>query len=135
MAALDHVILKVNDLGDSIAFYTDVMGFALEGTDGPFTLVRAGPDFQLQLAPWGTQGFEHYAFVVSRAEFEQIFARIRTAAIAYGPTFDSVGSNTGPRFGVGRARLCANAVFQRSEPASAGDPVVRGVTVAIASRP
>jgi len=96
MASLDHLILKVNDLDASIAFYTQVLGFALEGRDGPFTVIRVGPDFQLQLAPWGTAGFEHYAFVVSRVEFEQIFGRIRALGIGYGPTFDTVGADTGP---------------------------------------
>jgi catechol 2,3-dioxygenase-like lactoylglutathione lyase family enzyme len=96
MATLDHLILKVNDLPASIAFYTSVLGFTLAGSDGPFTVLRAGPDLQLQLAPWGTPGFEHYAFAVSPAEFEQIFGRIRAAGVAFGPTFDSVGSNTGP---------------------------------------
>ena len=96
MASLDHLILKVNDLDTSVAFYTQVLGFTLEGTDGPFTLVRAGPNFQLQLAPWGTPGLEHYAFAVSHAEFEEIFGRIKAMGIAYGPTFSSVGANTGP---------------------------------------
>ena len=96
MAALDHLILKVNDLASSLQFYCDVLGFTDEGSDGPFTIVRVGPDCQLQLAPWGTPGFEHYAFAVSRAEFDAIFARIKAAGIGYGPTFDSVGSNTGP---------------------------------------
>jgi catechol 2,3-dioxygenase-like lactoylglutathione lyase family enzyme len=96
MAAIDHIILKVNDLQASVAFYTEVLGFVAEGTDGPFTLVRVGPECQLQLAPWGTPGFEHFAFAVSRTEFEQIFARIKAAGIAYGPTFDSVGTKTGP---------------------------------------
>jgi catechol 2,3-dioxygenase-like lactoylglutathione lyase family enzyme len=96
VATLDHIILKVNDLETSVAFYTTVLGFALEGTDGPFTVLRAGPDCQLQLAPWGTPGFEHYAFAVSAAEFEAICSRIKTAGIPYGPTFDSVGTNTGP---------------------------------------
>jgi catechol 2,3-dioxygenase-like lactoylglutathione lyase family enzyme len=94
MATLDHVILKVNDLAASVKFYTEVLGFTAEGTDGPFTVVRVGPDCQLQLAPWTTPGFEHYAFAVSRMEFDAIFARIKAAGIAYGPTFDSVGSNT-----------------------------------------
>jgi catechol 2,3-dioxygenase-like lactoylglutathione lyase family enzyme len=96
MARLDHFILKVNDLEASVAFYTTVLGFVLEGTDGPFTVIRVGPDFQMQLAPWGTPGSEHYAFAVSRVEFERIFGRIKAAGIAYGPMFDSVGSNTGP---------------------------------------
>jgi catechol 2,3-dioxygenase-like lactoylglutathione lyase family enzyme len=96
MATLDHLILKVNDLAVSLQFYCEVLGFTAEGTDGPFNIVRVGPDCQLQLAPWGTPGVEHYAFSVTKAEFDQIFSRIKAAGIAYGPTFDAVGSNTGP---------------------------------------
>lgn len=94
MASLDHIILKVNDLNASVSFYTEVMGFSLEGTDGPFTVLKVGPDCQLQLAPWGTPGFEHYAFSVSKREFQDIFARMKARGIAFGPTFDSVGLNT-----------------------------------------
>ena len=72
MALIDHIIVKVDDLQASVAFYTDVLGIPNEGTDGPFTVIRVGPNCQLQLAPWGTAGFEHYAFAVSRAEFDQI---------------------------------------------------------------
>ncbi|HEX3948551.1 MAG TPA: hypothetical protein VHW95_01730 [Steroidobacteraceae bacterium] len=50
----------------------------------------------MQVAPWGTPGLEHYAFAVSKAEFGQIFNRIKAAGIAFGPTFDSVGSNSEP---------------------------------------
>jgi catechol 2,3-dioxygenase-like lactoylglutathione lyase family enzyme len=96
MAALDHIILKVNDLKTSVSFYSEVMGFVLEGMDGPFTVLRAGPDFQLQLAAWGTPGLEHYAFSVSKREFQDIFERIKSRGIAFGPTFDSVGLNTSP---------------------------------------
>lgn len=96
MAILDHIILKVNDLAASVEFYSAVLGFACEGTDGPFTVIRVGPDCQLQLAPWGTPGGEHCAFAVSASEFEAIFGRLKQAGVAYGATFDSVGSNTGP---------------------------------------
>jgi catechol 2,3-dioxygenase-like lactoylglutathione lyase family enzyme len=96
MATLDHIILKVNDIETSVAFYNGILGFTLEGTDGPFTILRVNPQFQIQLAPWGTPGFEHYAFAVSILEFEQIFDRIRKSGIEYGPTFHSVGTNTGP---------------------------------------
>lgn len=96
MATLDHIILKVNDLKASVDFYTGVLGFALQGMDGPFTVLRAGPEFQIQLAPWRTPGLEHYAFAVSKLEFAAIFERIKAAGIAYGPTFDSVGANTEP---------------------------------------
>ena len=96
MATLDHLILRVNDLEASLAFYTDVLGFAMQGREGAFTVIRVNDDCVLQLAPYGTPGFEHYAFAVTKAEFAQIFDRIRNAGIAYGPTFDSVGSNQGP---------------------------------------
>jgi catechol 2,3-dioxygenase-like lactoylglutathione lyase family enzyme len=96
VASLDHIILKVNDLESSVAFYTEVMGFSFEGTDGPFTVLRVGPDFQLQLAPWGTPGLEHYAFSVSKREFKDIFERVKARGIAFGPTFDTVGLNSSP---------------------------------------
>lgn len=72
MATLDHIIMKVNDLEASVAFYTGVLGFTAEGTDGPFTVLRAGPDFQNQMAPWDTSGFDHYAFAVSKVDFDGI---------------------------------------------------------------
>ena len=96
MVTLDHIILKVNDLDSSVEFYTSVLGFKAEGTDGPFALLRVSPDCQLQLAPWGTAGFEHPAFAVSAIEFDQIFSRIKATGIPYGPSFDSVGVNSGP---------------------------------------
>jgi len=83
VATLDHIILKVNDLEASVAFYTGVVGFIAEGTDGPFTILRVSPDLQIQIAPWGTPGFEHYAFSVSKADFDGIFGRIKAAGIAY----------------------------------------------------
>jgi catechol 2,3-dioxygenase-like lactoylglutathione lyase family enzyme len=95
MAILDHLILKVNDLEASIAFYTGALGFSSEGTDGPFTVVRAGAGLQLLLVPCGTPGYEHYAFAVSKAEFDAILERIKSAGVPYGPTYDTVGSNAG----------------------------------------
>jgi catechol 2,3-dioxygenase-like lactoylglutathione lyase family enzyme len=96
MIKLDHIILKVNDLAASINFYTTIMGFTNEGVDGPFTVIRVSEEFQIQVAPWGTRGFEHYAFAVSQKQFDDIFARVKSAGIEFGPTFDTVGSNTGP---------------------------------------
>src|SRR5271154_2621869 len=96
MAMLDHLILKVNDLQASLAFYTDVLGFTAEGTDGPFVGLRVGPHFQIQMAPWGTPGSEHYAFAGSGAEFDRIFDRIKVAGIDYGRPFASLGPNRGP---------------------------------------
>jgi catechol 2,3-dioxygenase-like lactoylglutathione lyase family enzyme len=67
----------VNDLQASVEFYTSIMGFENVGTVGLFTVIRTGPCFQLQLAPWDTEGFERYVFVVSSAEFDSIFGRVK----------------------------------------------------------
>jgi catechol 2,3-dioxygenase-like lactoylglutathione lyase family enzyme len=101
MTSIDHLIMKVNDLKTSVDFYTTVLGFSNEGPDGPFIVLRVSPEFQIQLAPWGTPGMEHYAFAVSPPEFERIFVRIKSAGIPYGPTFKEVGTNTGPGDEVG----------------------------------
>lgn len=96
MASIDHIIVKVNDLAASVAFYTGIMGFTDEGRDGPFALIRVSPDFQLQLAEWGTEGADHYAFAVSQDEFDAIFGRVKAAGLDFGPAFHNVGTNTGP---------------------------------------
>jgi catechol 2,3-dioxygenase-like lactoylglutathione lyase family enzyme len=93
---LDHTIVSVNDLDDSILFYTDVLGLAFEGKQDPFAVLRVTPDFTIQLAPWGTTGGAHLAFAMSRTEFEQVFREIREAGIEFGDSFHSVGNMQGP---------------------------------------
>ena len=96
MAAIDHLILHVNEIAPSVDFYVNVLGFALEGEDGPFTVIRINEDFTLQLAPWGTGGNEHLAFALSREAFDEAFARVREKGIPFGDSYHSVGSNSGP---------------------------------------
>ncbi len=96
MPAIDHLILNVNDVAASVDFYVDVLGFKHEGEDGPFTVIRVNETFTLQLAPWGTKGNEHYAFALSRDEFDRVFTHIKNQGIPYGDSFHSVGNNEGP---------------------------------------
>ena len=96
MATIDHLILNVNEIASSVEFYVGVLGFKLEGEDGPFTVIRVNDDFTLQLAPWGTGGNEHLAFALSRESFDNTFARMKEKGIPYGDSFHSVGNNTGP---------------------------------------
>ncbi len=96
MADLDHLILVVNDLDGSVAFYTRIMGFADEGRRGPFSVVRVNPALTLQLAPWGTKGGEHLAFAMPLAEFEEVFRRVRDAGLRFGDSFHTVGNGKGP---------------------------------------
>jgi catechol 2,3-dioxygenase-like lactoylglutathione lyase family enzyme len=96
MTKIDHIILNVNDIPTSVDFYTNILGFTNEGEDGPFTVIRVSEDFTLQLAPWGTKGNEHYAFAMSRKDFDETFARMKDKQIPYGDSFHSVGNKTGP---------------------------------------
>ena len=96
MTKIDHLILNVNEIPSSVDFYVEVLGFKLEGEDGPFTVIRVSDDFTLQLAPCGTKGNEHYAFAMSRQEFDATFARIKQHGIPYGDSYHSVGTNRGP---------------------------------------
>jgi catechol 2,3-dioxygenase-like lactoylglutathione lyase family enzyme len=93
---LDHIILAVNDAAASVEFYVNVLGFTYDGKDGPFSVVRACETFTIQLAPRGTAGGEHLAFAMTRAEFDDVFRRLREHQIAYGDAFDSVGTQRGP---------------------------------------
>ena len=72
MTAIDHIILNVNEIADSVDFYVNVLGFKLEGEDGPFTVIRVSEDFTIQLAPWGTKGNDHLAFALSRRDFDKL---------------------------------------------------------------
>ena len=96
MATIDHLILHVNDVAASVAFYVDVLGFRAEGERPPFTVVRVSDDFVLQLAPWGTAGNVHLAFALPRAAFDAAFARIKRRGIAWGPSFHAVGTGGDP---------------------------------------
>ena len=96
MATIDHLILHVNEVPSSVDFYVNVLGFVLEGEDGPFTVIRVSENFTLQLAPWGTAGNEHLAFALSREAFDDAFARVKERGIPFGDSFHSVGNNSGP---------------------------------------
>ncbi len=93
---LDHMILQVNDLGESLRFYVDVLGLVHEGEQEPFSILRVTPDLTIQLAPWGTEGGRHLAFAMSETEFLETFGRIRAAGLEYGDSFHSVGNMEGP---------------------------------------
>lgn len=110
---LDHTILNVNDRAKSVEFYTQVMGFGYEGErEGtPFSTIRVTHDFMLQLAPFGTQGNEHLAFSMSRAEFDEVFKRVRAAGIEYGDDFDKVGNMRGPGDSGGARGHCKSVYF------------------------
>ena len=93
---LDHLILPVNDIGDSVRFYTEILGLTHEGQDEPFTVIRVTPDLTVLLAPWGSEGGQHLAFALPKADFDATFGRVKEAGIEFGDQFHSVGNMKGP---------------------------------------
>lgn len=93
---LDHLILAVSDRTRSAEFYGNVLGFAREDDDGPFSTLRVSPGFVILLAESGPPAEQHLAFAMSRVEFESAFERLRNAAVAYGDSYDAVGNMRGP---------------------------------------
>jgi catechol 2,3-dioxygenase-like lactoylglutathione lyase family enzyme len=93
---LDHIIVPVNDLAVSVSFYSEILGFADEGEQPPFSVVRVGLGLTLQLAPWGTEGNLHLAFAMSREELDTALARIRSTDTAFGDSFHDAANGRGP---------------------------------------
>jgi catechol 2,3-dioxygenase-like lactoylglutathione lyase family enzyme len=84
MPVLDHTIVHARDHERSAAFVAEILGLAAPVTLGPFAVVRAGEvttlDFVAVDDPVAAQ---HYAFLVTEAEFDEIFARIRERDLPY----------------------------------------------------
>ena len=84
MALLDHTIVHAHDHQRSAAFLAEILGLAAPVRLGPFAVVRAGETTTLDFIEVdGPVTAQHYAFLVTEAEFDEIFARIRERAIPY----------------------------------------------------
>ena len=75
---LNHTIVNVRDKRKSAAFFSEVFGLPEAKPFGPFLCVSAGNEVTLDFRDSATKlETQHYAFLVSEAEFDQIFGRIR----------------------------------------------------------
>jgi len=82
---LNHTIVPANDKEESARFYKQMFGFEYEGSMGHFAPVKI-PSQSLTLDFEDSESFEaqHYAFKVSEAEFDKIFARVVEWGLTYG---------------------------------------------------
>lgn len=87
--SLDHTIVPATDKQRSAAFLATILGLEPEPQHGPFVPVRVGrlaldyADTQLLGDSPRQVPRHHYAFLVSEPEFDEIFARIRDAGVAF----------------------------------------------------
>jgi catechol 2,3-dioxygenase-like lactoylglutathione lyase family enzyme len=81
---LNHTIVHARDRRRSAQFLAQVLGLAEPTAFGPFMVVRVANDVSLDFVEEsGTIQPQHYAFLVSEEEFDQIFARIVAQGLTY----------------------------------------------------
>jgi catechol 2,3-dioxygenase-like lactoylglutathione lyase family enzyme len=81
---LNHTIVWADDKHASAAFLADVLGLAAPTRYGSFVIVQVDNDVSLDFLDVDDVVHpQHYAFIVSEAEFDEIFERVRTRGLPY----------------------------------------------------
>jgi catechol 2,3-dioxygenase-like lactoylglutathione lyase family enzyme len=84
---LNHTIVRCRDKKVSAQYLTDTLGLAEAKPWGPFMVVEMGNEVSLDYYDLedreGELTSQHYAFLVSEAEFDEIFARLQQAGQDY----------------------------------------------------
>ncbi len=81
---LNHTIVYVRDKRESAAFLADILGLEQPTPFGPFLVVQVDNDVSLDFMDAGGPVHpQHYAFLVSEPDFDQIFGRIRARGLPY----------------------------------------------------
>jgi catechol 2,3-dioxygenase-like lactoylglutathione lyase family enzyme len=78
MAKLNHTIVHARDKRASADFYSEVFGFPRPVPFGPFLDVETANEVTLAFLETDEDiQVQHYAFLVSEPEFDQIFGRVK----------------------------------------------------------
>lgn len=80
---LNHTIVAARDKAVSATFLTEILGLPKPRLLGPFALVQVGETSLDYLDTGGKITQQHYAFLVTEAEFDEIFERIRARRLPY----------------------------------------------------
>lgn len=83
-AKLNHTIVHARDKRASAKFLSEILGLPEAVPYGPFMGVQTGNEVTLDFLDTDEEiQTQHYAFLVSESEFDQIFARIQVRKIPY----------------------------------------------------
>jgi catechol 2,3-dioxygenase-like lactoylglutathione lyase family enzyme len=100
---LNHTIVYARDKRKSAAFLAEILGLPAPVPFGPFLGVEVGNEVTLDfLEADGEVAPQHYAFLISEAEFDEIFARLRKRRITYWADPEQSERNAINRWGGGR---------------------------------
>jgi catechol 2,3-dioxygenase-like lactoylglutathione lyase family enzyme len=81
---LNHTIVSARDNQAAAEFMTEVLGLAAPTHFGPFVVVEADNGVSLDfIQTTGDITPQHYAFLISEPEFDEIFGRIEERGLDY----------------------------------------------------
>jgi hypothetical protein len=80
---LNHTIGAAHDKDTSATFLTEILGLPAPWLLGPFAVVRVGDTSLDYIDANGEIMPQHYAFLVSEIEFDEIFERIHERRLPY----------------------------------------------------
>ena len=81
---LNHTIVWCRDKERSATFLTEILGLKPATSFGPFRVVEVGNDLSLDYHDVeGEIASQHYAFLISEDEFDEIFGRISERGLDY----------------------------------------------------
>jgi len=81
---LNHTIVWCRDKHASAQFLVDILGLSQPKIFGPFLVVELGNDVSLDFHEQeGKIAKQHYAFLLSEKEFDDVFGRIRERRLDY----------------------------------------------------
>jgi catechol 2,3-dioxygenase-like lactoylglutathione lyase family enzyme len=81
---LNHTIVWCRDRAASAAFLADMLGLPAPKEWGPFHMVEVANDVSLDYHEIdGEIAAQHYAFLVSEAEYDDVFGRIQSRGLDY----------------------------------------------------
>ncbi|RYU09836.1 VOC family protein [Nocardioides iriomotensis] len=81
---LNHTIVHARDKHETARHLVEILGLPDPTTYGPFVVVQVGNDVSLDVADdHGTPHPQHYAFLVTEAEFDQIHGRIQERGLEW----------------------------------------------------
>ena len=80
---LNHTIVAARDRHESAIFLSEILGLKPPATYGPFAVVELDNEVSLDFIDDPEIHQRHYAFLVTEAEFDAIFARIRDRGLPY----------------------------------------------------
>ena len=79
----NHTIVSARDHNASARFLAELLGLSAPVNLGPFAIVQIGDTSLDFIESDGEIATQHYAFLVTELEFDEIFGRIRQRGLTY----------------------------------------------------